>query len=110
MTGRTISYLFAIRPQAPESPQASAKWESYITQTERSLPPLDVVWDRCTRYTHATFCDGRTQLVVVSAAASKNRMRNRQRGPKRRVPHAPTAIGGIADGVRRSTADTLERG
>ena len=24
--------------------------------------------------------------------------------------YAPTAIGGIADGVRRSTADTLERG
>ena len=39
-----------------------------------------------------------------SAPAAKNRMRNRQRGPKRRVPHAPTAIGGIADGVRRSTA------
>ena len=48
--------------------------------------------------------------VVLSAPAAKNRMRNRQRGPKRRVPHAPTAIGGIADGVRRSTADTLERG
>ena len=62
------------------------------------------------RVSHATFCAGRTQWVVVSAAAAKNRMRNRQRGPKRRVPHAPTAIGGIADGVRRSTADTLERG
>ena len=50
------------------------------------------------------------QWVVVSAPAAKNRMRNRQRGPKRRVPHAPTAIGGIADGVHWSTADTLERG
>ena len=81
----------------------------YITQTERSLPPLDVVWDRCTR-SPCGFCNGRTQWVVMSAAAAKNRVRNRQRGPKRRVPHAPTAIGGIADGVRRSTADTLERG
>ena len=33
-------------------------------------------------------------------------MGNAYSGPKRRVPHAPTAIGGIADGVRRSTADT----
>ena len=40
----------------------------------------------------------------------KNRMGNASLAPKRRVPHAPTAIGGIADGVRRSTADTLERG
>ena len=61
------------------------------------------------RVLHAVFCDGRTQWVVLSAAAAKNRVRNRQRGPKRRVPHAPMAIGGIADGVRRSTADTLER-
>ena len=44
------------------------------------------------------------------AATAKNRMGNAPRAPKRRVPHAPTAIGGIADGVRRSTADTLERG
>ena len=50
-----------------------------------------------------------SQWVVVSAVAAKSRMINRQRGPKRRVPHAPTAISGIADGVRRSTADTLER-
>ena len=28
-----------------DCPVASAKWESYITQTERSLPPLDVVWE-----------------------------------------------------------------
>ena len=55
-------------------------------------------------------CLGGTQWVVLSAATAKNRMWNASLAPKRRVPHAPTAIGGIADGVRRSTADTLERG
>ena len=66
------------------------------------------------RVPHAVFCDGRTQWVVLSAAAAKHRMENAHAAPKRRVPHAPTAIhaaiGGIADGVRRSTVDTLERG
>ena len=62
------------------------------------------------RVPHAVFCDGRTQWVVLSATIAKNRMGNAYSGPKRRVPHAPTAIGGIADGVRQSTADTLERG
>ena len=61
------------------------------------------------RIPHAVFCAGRTQWVVLSAPAAKDRMENAIRAPKRRVPHAPTAIGGIADGVRRSTADTLER-
>ena len=50
------------------------------------------------------------QWVVLSAAIAKSRMGNASLAPKQRVPHAPTAIGGIADGVRRSTADTLERG
>ena len=52
------------------------------------------------------------QWVVLSAASAtaKSRMGNASLAPKQRVPHAPTAIGGIADGVRRSTADTLERG
>ena len=40
--------------------------------------------------------------MVLSAASAKNRMRNRQRGPKRRVPHAPTAIGGRATVGRHS--------
>ena len=62
------------------------------------------------RVPHAVFCDGGTQWVVLSAATAQNRMGNASLAPKRRVPHAPTAIGGIADGVRRSTADTLERG
>ena len=65
--------------------EASPKWEGYITQTERSLPPLE----------------------VLSAAIAKSRMGNASLAPKRRVPHAPTAISGIADGVRWSTADTL---
>ena len=57
--------------------RASSKSEVYITQTERSLPPLDVVWDRCTRSPCGFLrWDGRTQWVVLSAAAAKNRMGN----------------------------------
>ena len=57
----------------------------------------------------------RTQRVVVMSAGCGHRKKphdkptsSRSHRPKRRVSHAPvTAIGGIADGVRRSTADTL---
>ena len=62
------------------------------------------------RVFQAGFCDGGTQRVALSAADAKHSAGNAHAAPKRRVPHAPTAIGGIADGVRRSTADTLERG
>ena len=62
------------------------------------------------RVSYAVLCGGGTQWVMVSAATAENRMGNAHGGPKRRLPHAPTAIGGIADGARRSTADTLERG
>ena len=61
------------------------------------------------RVSHAVFCAGGTQWVLLSAAAAENRMENANCDPRRRLPQAPTAIGGIADGVRRSTADTLER-
>ena len=61
------------------------------------------------RVSHAVFCDGRTQWVPMSAPIAKSRMGNAYAGPERRLPHAQTAIGGIADGARRSTADTLER-
>ena len=81
----------------------------YITVTEPSLPPLDV-----SGYTQLRspcgFCDGRTQYHPLSAAIAKNRMGNASVCTGRRLLHAPTAIGGIADGVHRSTADTLERG
>ena len=56
------------------------------------------------------FCDGRTQWVVLGATIAKSRMGNAHVCTGGRLMHAPTAIGGIADGVRRSTADTLERG
>ena len=62
------------------------------------------------RVPQADFCDGGTQWDVLSAAAAKSRMGNAHVCTGRRLLHAPTAIGGIADGVRRSTADTLERG
>ena len=62
------------------------------------------------RVPHAVLCGGGTQHHPLSAAIAKDRMGNAIPAPERRVPHAPTAIGGIADGVRRSTADTLERG
>ena len=40
----------------------------------------------------------------------KNRVGNAHAGPKRRLPHATTAIGGTADGTRRSTGDTQNVG
>ena len=43
---------------------------------------------------HAVFCGGRTQWVV----------------PKRRPLHAPTAVGGTANGTRWSTVGTLNMG
>ena len=61
------------------------------------------------RVPHAVFCAGRTQWVVLSAPIAKNRMGNAHVCTGRRLLHGPTAIGGIANGVRRSTADTLER-
>ena len=64
------------------------------------------------RVCHAVFCGGgRTHWVlVVSAAAAQNRMRDRHRGPKRCLLHAPTAVGGTADGTDRSTGDTENMG
>ena len=76
-------------------------------------PPTDMGWTSfgtAMRVSYAVLCGGGTQWVMVSAATAENRMGNAHGGPKRRLPHAPTAIGGIADGARRSTADTLERG
>ena len=58
------------------------------------------------RVYHAVFCGGRTHWVVVSAAAAQNRMRDRYCGPKRCLLHAPTAVGGTADGTDQSTGDT----
>ena len=49
-------------------------------------------------------------LYVVSAAAAKNRARNASEGPERRPLHAPTTVGGTADGTRRSTVGTLNMG
>ena len=58
------------------------------------------------RVSHAVFCAGGTQWVLLSAAAAENRMENANCDPRRCLPHAPTAIGGIADSACRSTADT----
>ena len=69
----------------------------------------DALWTRGS-LAMTGFRDGRTQWVVLSAPIAKNRMGNASVCTGRRLLHAPTAIGGIADGVRRSTADTLERG
>ena len=46
------------------------------------------------RVLYAFFCVGRTQWVVLSAAATQNRMRNACEAPKRRPQQAPTAVGG----------------
>ena len=62
------------------------------------------------RVPHAGLRAGRTQWVVLSAATAEIRMGNRHGGPKRRVPHAPTAVGGTADGTDRSTRDTQNMG
>ena len=62
------------------------------------------------RVPHAVFCGGGTQWVVLSATTAKKRVGNAHVGPKRRLPHAPTAIGGTADGTRRSTGDTQNVG
>ena len=58
------------------------------------------------RVAMARMITGRTQWVVLSAAAAKNRVYNANWGPKRRRSHAPTADGSTADGTRRSTGDT----
>ena len=59
-----------------------------MTQTERSLSRLDHrLRRRRARVPHAVFA-----MVALSIKA-----------PERRVPDAPTAIGGIDDGVRQST-------
>jgi hypothetical protein len=62
------------------------------------------------RVPHAGLRAGRTQWVVLSAATAETRMGNAHGGPKRRVPHVPTAVGGTADGARRSTGDTQNMG
>ena len=62
------------------------------------------------RVPHTGFCAGRTQWVVLSAAAAKSRMGNASLVHTRRVPHAPTAVGGTADGTDRSTGDTQNMG
>ena len=59
---------------------------------------------------HAVCCGGRTQWVVVSAAAATNRAGNAHGGPKRDVRHAPTTVRGTAAGTRRSTVGTLNMG
>ena len=43
---------------------------------------------------HSVFRVGRTQWVVLSAAATQNRVKNAHGGPKRRFRQAPTAVGG----------------
>ena len=73
-----------------------------MTQTKRSRSPLDVYMGTHRRVPHAVY--------PLSATIAKNRMGNAHVCAGRRLLHAPTAIGGIADGVRRSTADTLGRG
>ena len=73
-------------------------------------PPTDMGWTSfgpAMRVFYAVLCGGGTQWVMVSAATAENRMGNAHGGLKQRLPHAPTAIGGIADGACRSTADTL---
>ena len=62
------------------------------------------------RVPHAGLRAGRTQWVVLSAATAEIRMGNAHGGPKRRVPHVPTAVGGTADGTDRSTGDTQNMG
>ena len=62
------------------------------------------------RVPHASLRAGRTQWVVLSAATAETRMGNAHGGPKRRVPHVPTAVGGTADGTDRSTGDTQNMG
>ncbi len=75
------------------------------------LPPLDVVSrlgaGNAIRVPHAvTPLTGfwivamaalSAQWVVLSAAIAKDRMGNARPAPERRIPHAPTAISGIAD-------------
>ena len=48
---------------------------------------------------HSVFCVGRTQWVVLSAAATQNRVKNAHGGPKRRLREAPTAVGGHVGGI-----------
>ena len=47
---------------------------------------------------------------MVSAATAQTRMGNAFPAPERRLPHVPTAVGGTADGARRSTGDTQNMG
>ena len=44
------------------------------------------------RVPRAVFCGSRTQWDVMSAAAAKNRVGNRNWGPERRLLHAPTTV------------------
>ena len=62
------------------------------------------------RVPHAGLRAGRTQWVVLSAAAAKSRMGNASLVHTRRLPHVPTAVGGTADGTDRSTGDTQNMG
>ena len=58
------------------------------------------------------FCVKSTQWAVLSATSTtaKSRVGNAHVGPKRRLLQAPTAVGGTADGTRRSTVGTMTMG
>ena len=78
------------RSAGPRPVQASSISHVHKSQTKRSFCPLDV--------------------VLLSAAAAKNRVSNANWGPKRYQSHAPTADGSTADGTRESTGDPQKMG
>ena len=69
------------------------KWLNYYVRMSKN-----VVWDPNERFPlgDSVFCVGRTQWVVLSAAATQNRVKNAHAGPKRRFRQAPTAVGGTS--------------
>ena len=56
----------------------------------------DVVWDPHERFPLGFSRWPHSQWVVLSAAATQNRVKNAHGGPKRRFRQAPTAVGGTS--------------
>ena len=66
------------------------KWLNYYVRMLRTSPctPMSV--------SNSVFRVGRTQWVLLSAAATQNRVKNAHGGTGRRLQQAPTAVGGTS--------------
>ena len=83
-----IDYRLGIGSLREYMGQKRYKLRDYYVRMSKTSPctPMSV--------SNSVFCVGGTQWVVLSAAATRNRVKNAQGGPKRRLQQAPTAVCG----------------